>query len=137
MNDRQKNFVIEYVKDFNATRAYETAYPGTSKKVAGTCGHRLLKNVEIQKYIKKYTEDLRTEKTASTKEVLEYLTSVMRGESKTTKYFDSGKSCKVTPSEKERLKAAEQLAKVFGMETKNVRVEGDVEVGVKIIDDIG
>lgn len=49
LNDRQKKFANEYLIDFNATQAAIRA--GYSKKTAYSIGQRLLKNVEIQKYI--------------------------------------------------------------------------------------
>lgn len=51
MNEKQKLFVIEYLKDFNGTRAYKKAYETKDDKVAGTGAWRMLKNVEIQKAI--------------------------------------------------------------------------------------
>ena len=47
MNDRQKKFCHEYIKDLNATQAAKRA--GYSKRTAGAKGPELLKNVEIQK----------------------------------------------------------------------------------------
>lgn len=46
---KQKRFPVEYVVDWNATKAAERS--GYSKKTAGSIGHALLKNVEIQKAI--------------------------------------------------------------------------------------
>lgn len=45
MNLRQQTFVLEYLKDLNATQAAIRA--GYSQKTAGQMGERLLKNVEI------------------------------------------------------------------------------------------
>lgn len=53
MNENQKLFVREYLKDFNGTRAYKVAYKTKDDKVAGTGAWRMLKNVEIQKAIHK------------------------------------------------------------------------------------
>ncbi|MDA4845929.1 terminase small subunit [Hoeflea poritis] len=49
LNDKQKLFVTEYLKDMNATQA--ALRTGYSKKTAYSQGQRLLKNVEIQKAI--------------------------------------------------------------------------------------
>lgn len=53
MNENQKLFVREYLKDFNGTRAYKVAYKTKDDRVAGTGAWRMLKNVEIQKAIHK------------------------------------------------------------------------------------
>lgn len=45
MNLRQQTFVLEYLKDMNATQAAIRA--GYSEKTAGQIGERLLRNVEI------------------------------------------------------------------------------------------
>jgi phage terminase small subunit len=60
LNTKQKLFCIEYIKDFNATQAAIRA--GYSRKTAGSSGHNLLKNIEIQREISEATKE-RTEKT--------------------------------------------------------------------------
>lgn len=57
---RQEKFCYEYVIDLNATQAALRA--GYSEKTAYSSGSRLLKNVEIQKFIQTLQADL--EKTA-------------------------------------------------------------------------
>lgn len=51
MNEKQEMFIREYLKDFNGTRAYKTAYNVEDDKVAATSAWRLLRNVDIQKAI--------------------------------------------------------------------------------------
>ncbi len=46
LNDKQRRFVEEYVKDSNATQAAIRA--GYSAKAAGAIGHRLIKKAEIR-----------------------------------------------------------------------------------------
>lgn len=53
MNEKQELFIREYLKDFNGTRAYKTAYNVDDDKVAATSAWRLLRNVEIQQAIQK------------------------------------------------------------------------------------
>lgn len=52
MNDNQKIFVVEYLKDFNGTRAYKVAYPNCSDESARRNASRLLTNDDIQKAIR-------------------------------------------------------------------------------------
>lgn len=49
LNDKQKRFALEYLKDLNATQAAIRA--GYSEKTAYSIGQRLLKNVEIKALI--------------------------------------------------------------------------------------
>lgn len=80
MTTKQKRFCQEYLIDLNATQAAIRA--GYSEKSAYSVGQRMLKNVEVKKYIVEQVERPKNEKISSAQEVLEYLTSVMRGEQK-------------------------------------------------------
>lgn len=51
LNEKQKIFVSEYLKDFNGTRAYKVAYGVENEKVAATSAWRMLRNVDIQQAI--------------------------------------------------------------------------------------
>ena len=62
MNEKQKLFVIEYLKDFNGTRAYKVAYPDCNDESARTNASRLLANDNVQQAIRKQA-DKRLEKT--------------------------------------------------------------------------
>lgn len=56
MNEKQKLFVIEYLKDFNGTRAYKVAYPECSDESARTNASRLLTNDNIQQAIREQAD---------------------------------------------------------------------------------
>lgn len=82
MTTKQKIFADEYLVDLNATRAYKAAYPCVKKDtVAATNGGRLLRNAEVKKYIDGCLEEMHSKRTADAQEVMEYLSSVLRGES--------------------------------------------------------
>lgn len=143
MTDKQRRFADEYLIDCNGTRAYKAAYPTVKRDaVAAQAASRLLRNVKVKAYIDEQLERLSSAKIADAREVLEYLTSVVRGEtlSEIVVVEGCGDGCSdarrmnKAPDEKERLKAAELLGKHFGMFTDNVRLSGDV--GVQIVDDI-
>ena len=82
-------------------------------------------------------------KSATAQEVVEYVTSVMRGksESEIIVVEGVGEGCSEArammkhPDEKERLKAAEILAKILGLNKEKIDVTGNL--GVTIIDDLG
>ena len=128
MTKTQKRFADEYLIDTNATQAAIRA--GYKKKSAYSQGQRLLKNDEIKAYIDEQLEKMHTEKIADATEVMEYLTSVLRGESTSEIVIVEGigdgmseaRRMDKMPDEKERLKAAELLGKRYGIFTDKTTV---------------
>lgn len=132
MTDNQRKFCDEYIIDCNATRAYKAAYPNVKKdSSAAACAAKLLRIAKIQKYIDEQLEKISSEKIADAKEVMEYLTSVMRGESQSEIVviegqgdgYSEARTMDKAPDEKERLKAAELLGKRYGLFKDNVALE--------------
>ena len=81
LTDKQRKFCDEYLIDCNATRAYKAAYSNVKKdSSAAVCAAKLLRIAKVQEYINQQLDKISSEKTADAKEVMEYLTSVMRGE---------------------------------------------------------
>lgn len=139
MTEKQRLFADEYLKDLNGTRAYKTIYTTIKNdNVAAVRANTLLKQKDISDYISKRLEEIHNENTADIQEVIEYLTSVLRGESASAVLMMSGNGMqKVTekpPDEKERLKAAELLGKRFGMFKDNVDITSNGKT--VIVDDI-
>lgn len=138
MTEKQKRFADEYIIDLNGTRAYKAAYPSVkSDRAAGANAARLLGIASIKSYVDERLAEIRSKKTAEATEVMEYLTSVMRGESTADVVVVDGDGAKIinkNPDEKERLKAAELLGKRFGLFRENVEIGG--KMGVTIVDDI-
>lgn len=141
MTERQKLFADEYLIDLNATRAYRVAYPSVKKdEVAAAAAVRLLRNVKVKEYVNDRLEEIHNEKTADAKEVMEYLTSVLRGMSTSEEIVIEGlgdgmsaaRTMKKRPSEKERLKAAELLGKRFGLYTDKVEMDADMDLNITI-----
>lgn len=141
MTEKQKRFCDEYLIDCNATRAYKTVYKNVkSDVVAATNGGRLLRNAEVQNYIAEQMEKIHNEKTADAQEVIEYLTSVLRGESTAQEIVVEGtgdgcseaRTMEKSPSEKERLKAAELLGKRYALFTDKVETDVDMDLNITI-----
>lgn len=141
MTEKQKIFADEYLIDLNATRAYRVAYPAVKKdETAKSAGSRMLTNVNVKKYINERLEEIHSEKTADAKEVMEYLTAVLRGESRSGEIVVEGlgnglskaKTMEKAPSEKDRLKAAELLGKRYSLFTDKVEMEADMELNIAI-----
>ena len=55
LNEKQKMFCLEYLKDFNASRAYEKVYWSTGK-TARTNWWRLLTKTDIQEFLESKVE---------------------------------------------------------------------------------
>ena len=136
MKEKQKRFCEEYLVDCNATQA--AIRTGYSEKTARAIGQRLLTNVDIKKYIEQQLQKLKNEKTADAQEVLEYLTSVMRGEQKEQVALLTGEGyqelVQKDVSAKDRLKAAELIGKRYALFTEKVELQG--ETTIQIVDDI-
>lgn len=125
MNARQKRFCDEYLIDCNATQAAIRA--GYSAKSARQIGEQNLTKHDIKTYIDEQLERIHNENTADAKEVIEYLTEVMRGKSSSSVLSLCGDGYQMViekpPDEKERLKAAELLGKRYGLFKDNVTVD--------------
>lgn len=126
---KQKRFVQEYLIDLNATQAAIRA--GYSKKSAHSIGPENLEKPEIKQAIEEKLKQIDDEKTADAKEVIEYLTSVMRGESKSEvlSLCGSGRQevIEKKPEERDRLKAAELIGKRYGLFTDRFQIESEKE----------
>ena len=141
MTEKQKRFCDEYLIDCNATRAYKTVYQNVkSDETAKSAASRLLTNVNVKKYIDDRMEELHNEKTADAQEVIEYLTSVLRGESTAQEIVVEGtgdgcseaRTMEKSPSEKEKLKAAELLGKRYALFTDKVETDVDMDLNITI-----
>lgn len=137
MTEKQKIFADEYLIDLNATRAYKVAYPNVKKdETASAAGSRMLGNVKVKSYIGEQLRKLHDERSATANEVIEYLTSVMRGESNAEEIVTVGigdgcseaQNVQKRPSERERLKAAELLGKRFGLFSEQNSPQGEKEL---------
>lgn len=134
LNAKQKRFCDEYLIDLNATQSAIRA--GYSQKTAYSIGVQLLKKLEIQEYIHDRMAEKEKELIADQDEVLKYLTSVVRGTSKSEIVVVEGigmgesQAVKVqkAPDEKEKLKAAELLAKRYGLLNDKLDITGAIPV---------
>ena len=136
MTNKQKIFAAEYLANgFNAAAAARAA--GYSAKTSNTKGAQLLKIPDVKEYIQTKIEEMESEKIADAKELLMYLTSVVRGEITDDIYVVEGpkasKKQVISPT-KERNKAAELMMKNLRMFDNTLDV--NVKSPIQIIDDI-
>lgn len=135
---KQKRFADEYIISGNATES--AIKVGYSKKYANTNASKLLQNTTIKRYIDERLKILDSEKIADQKEVLQYLSAVMRGEHKEKTLISIGESGQeivdIDVGAKDRLKAAELLGRRYKLFTDKVEVDANIET-VVFVDDIG
>ena len=122
---KQKKFADEYIKTGNAYKSAINA--GYSKSYAKGNIVKLLENVSVKTYVDKKLSELEAETIAESKEVLQYLTSVLRGETHDEVYYKTeygGEALgQVKVQNKDRLKAAELLMRRFGLNASDLEKE--------------
>jgi len=120
VTEKQRLFALEYLKDFNATRAYMEVYDGCNSTSAGANGgSRLLRNSKVKAFLDENIVALESEKIADANEILERLSSIARGEQKEEVAINCGggiqKIIERTVGIKDQMRAAELLGKANRM----------------------
>jgi phage terminase small subunit len=139
LTEKQKRFADYYIESGNATESYKRAgYSYANDNIAGVEGHKLLKNPKVSAYIDENLRMKDNERIASQDEVLEFLTSVMRGEviERVPLFVGQGMQELVdnVPTVQVRKSAAELLGKRYRLFTDNLNLGGTI--GVQVVDDI-
>lgn len=121
MLPRQKRFCEEFVKSGNATQSAKDA--GYSEKTAYSTGQRMLKNVEVQSYIRSLQDEIKNENIIDAQKMQEILTSIILQESEEEVIIVEGCGDGVseavtktkTASNSDRIKAIQLLARMQGV----------------------
>lgn len=129
LTTKQEAFCLEYAKTGNATQSAISA--GYAQKTAYSQGQRLLKNVEVQKRLQDIAKQIESEKIADITEIQKFLTSVMRNETieevvVVEGYGEGCSSARTMDKDtflKDRIKAAETLAKMQGAFDNKLQLE--------------
>ena len=111
LNEKQKRFCEEYVKDYNGAQAAIRA--GYSAKTARVIASEHLTKPNIQSYVQELQEELRKQSKAEVHVILEKLMQ------EATNYVDNPGST--------RVQALGLLGKHLGMFTEKVEHSGDLE----------
>lgn len=152
LNAKEKLFADEYI--INKGNAYQAALKaGYKEKTAkyayewliqtlpnSTSKRHLPYKAELTEMIQTELDRIHSEKSADAKEVVEYLTSVLRGESESEIVVieGTGDGCSdarrmmKAPDEKEKLKAAELLGRIFTMFTDKVDMNADLDLHINV-----
>lgn len=119
----------------NVCKAGERA--GCSQRTA----FRFMDNPDVRQHIDELMAEIKSAKIADATEVMEYLTAVMRGETKEELVMPGGlepEIVEVAPNTRNRLRAAELLGKRHRLFTAKVEVAATVPVvicGAEELDD--
>ena len=103
LTPKQKKFVLEFLISGNITDAAKKA--GYSERSARQIGSLNLTKPNVVEYMNEILDKTKSEEVATTEEVLEFLTSVMRG--------DVAEQFGLDPAIADRTKAAQLLMKRF------------------------
>lgn len=134
LTHKQRLFADEYIKSGNATQsAIKAGYNVRSAKVIGA---QNLSKLNVKAYIDAKMAEIESHKIADAKEVLQYLTRVLRGE-ETEEIPDSvdGGTIKRPPLIKDRTVAAREIMKRYPLDDpmvaaqlKKLQAEADTAV---------
>lgn len=132
LTQKQRRFIDEYIISGNATQAAIKA--GYSKKTAAVTATENLRKPNIKAEIQARNAEIQSKKTADMTEVMEYLTSVMRGEQTESVATSKGVFSGVEVSAKDRIKAAELIGKRNGAWTDKKELSGDLKIDIGVGD---
>ena len=134
ITERQRRFVDYYLELGNQVQAAIRA--GYSERYARDQAFKILEMPAVKEYYEDRLQEIESKRVANVKEVMEYLTSVMRGESTEEMIVVEGcgngysEARKINKSigAKDRLKAAELIGKRYMMFTDKVQADLNVPV---------
>ena len=123
LKPKELKFAEEWLKTTNATQSAIKA--GYSARTAYSAGNRLLKKVDVKQYIDERLAEMKESSIADTNEVMQFLSSTMRG--------DIPDQFGLDPALNDRLKAAELLGKRYKLFTDKQEISGADGEPIKVI----
>lgn len=140
LDPREKLFVAAFIKKGEEyPAALEAGYKESTAKYAyewllptlqnSTAKRHLPYKPELHQAIKKELEKIESDKIADATEVMEFLTSVLRGDDKEEKLTVNPMGELETvefKSQTNRIRAAELLAKRYGILNENIKINGNI-----------
>jgi len=130
---KQQRFCDEYLIDLNATQAAIRA--GYSEKTAKQIANENMTKPYLREYIDKRLAEKDKELIADQDEILKYLTAVMRGtetDEQCVVDLEGGVSKIPVRKQVNQLKAAEMLAKRYGLLVDKMEVDADMEMTINV-----
>lgn len=137
---KQQRFVDAYIETGNAAEAARRA--GYKSRNADVMGRENLRKHTVRKVLEARLKEIEDKRIAKAKEVMEFLTASMRGEIKEEAVVVEGvgdgcSAARIIEKQigaNDRIKAAVQLAKRYGLDKLEDNMDGNGG-GVTIIDD--
>lgn len=123
LKPKELKFAEEWLKTTNATQSAIKA--GYSARTAYSAGNRLLKKVDVKQYIDERLAEMQENSIADTNEVMQFLSSTMRG--------DISDQFGLDPALNDRLKAAELLGKRYKLFTDKQEISGADGEPIKVV----
>lgn len=123
LKPKELKFAEEWLKTTNATQSAIKA--GYSARTAYSAGNRLLKKVDVKQYIDERLAEMKESSIADTNEVMQFLSSTMRG--------DIPDQFGLDPALNDRIKAAELLGKRYKMFTDKQEISGADGEPIKVV----
>ena len=148
LTEKQRRFVDYYVETGNKTEAAKKA--GYSEKTAASIGDENLRKPAIKAAIDARLRELEDKRIAKADEVMQFLTSTLRGEVKEERVVVEGtgegrsdaRIIKVQVSARDRLEAAKSLLKRYPMQLdakeqklKLQKLEAEIRAAERVDDD--
>lgn len=143
LTEKMKKLADKWLELDNLADAHYAA--GYSKKAnrhtARNNAHRILQRPEVKEYIDMRLKQLEDERIADVAEVMEFLTSVLRGQQTEevvvvlgSRDFAEAEKVNKEVGQRERIKAAELLGRKYGMFTDKQEI--DLTAAVTFVDDV-
>lgn len=123
LKPKELKFAEEWLKTTNATQSAIKA--GYSERTAYSAGSRLLKKVDVKQYIDERLAEMKENSIADTDEVMQFLSSTMRG--------DIPDQFGLDPALNDRLKAAELIGKRYKLFTDKQEISGADGEAIKVV----
>lgn len=123
LKPKELKFAEEWIKTTNATQSAIKA--GYSARTAYSAGNRLLKKVDVKQYIDERLAEMQESSIADTNEVMQFLSSTMRG--------DIPDQFGLDPALNDRIKAAELLGKRYKLFTDKQEISGADGEPIKVV----
>lgn len=131
LTKKQKLFCLEYLKDFNGSRAYKEAYWTKNDDVARVNASKLLAKTNIREFVQRKADEITKEKECSVEWILEQLKDVVKiGKWEKEVELQKGKWKKVLDLSAVNT-ALTNLGKYQKMFTD--KVENDTSITIKIV----
>jgi phage terminase small subunit len=134
LTPKQRKFADYYIELGNATEAARKA--GYSKKTAKQIGQENLTKPDLKIYIDERMKKIQSAKVMDQQEIIEFLSSIARGEVKEETLIGLGMgeqgTTQIEVSAKDRIKAAELLGKRYAMWTDKLDLSGDLSMKIEV-----